>query len=276
MKKNKNTSIYYLLCIFLLAFLLSCQPHVEKGTIIVDVNGQILTLEQLRASYGADIWDAMLPEEQRDIINQWIELTLLYTRAVNQEYFRDDIALSFISDNVEKRIYANALISHELHNLTFTNEEMYNYYRLREAEFTEQVREYRVQRIFLNSQEEMQNIQRMLDNREIQFTTAAIRYSQEAIGRNGGDMAGFITKTGQDSLMWVELERVGQLTEISMPYNDGWIIARWREFRLSTASRSFTSVRREIEEIMREERRADLYDKVLFDARTQSKVTIYQ
>ncbi|MCL2064314.1 MAG: hypothetical protein FWG98_08085 [Candidatus Cloacimonetes bacterium] len=280
MKKNEKRkclcSIVILSILLIVFWFSACEKYEEIGTIIAEVNGHRLTIEQLRESYGDQYWDSLLPDEQREIINQWVELTLLYSRALNQDVFNDDIALDFMAQNAEKRIYANALISHELHNLTFSNEEMYNYYRLREAEFTEQIREFRVQRIFLNDEVEMENVKRMLDNREIQFTTAAIRFSQEPIGRNGGDMPGFITKVSPDSLLWEELNRVGQFTEISMPLNNGWVIARWREFRMATTSRSFYSVRDEIEEIMREEKKLDLYEKVLLDARRTSRVTIFQ
>ena len=260
--------------ILLSIILTNCKKAVEIGTIVASVDVHNLTIEQLKLSYGEEEWDAMEIEEQREIINQWIDLTALYSQAIKNEMFKEDLALKFMAENAKKKVYANALIAHELENMQFSNDELYNYYRLREAEFTEQIREFRVQRIMLNSEEEMQNVKRMLDNRDIAFTPAAQRYSQENIGRNGGFMANFVTRTSPDSLLWQELDKVAQYIEVTMPLGNGWVIARWQEFRTTTANRSFYAVRSEIEQLMKEERKFDLYEQVLRDARSSSKVII--
>ena len=261
-----------LIIISIILILSSCKEEKEIGTVVASVNGIYLTMEQLKASYGDEIWDEMTLEEQREIVQQWVDMTILYSHAENNEHFREDIALQFMANNALKKVFANALIAHELNNLSFSNEELYNFYRLREAEFTEQVREFRVQRIYFTNEENMQRVKRMLDNREIAFTPAAQRFSEEAIGRNGGFMANLVTKAGPDSLLWRELDRMERFFEITAPYGDGWVIARWQEFRTATANRSFYSVRSEIEEIMKEERKFELYEQILLEARIASQI----
>ena len=253
---------------------MACTVEQETGTVVAIVNDNILTLEQLEMAYTPEIWNEKSLETQRDIINQWVDLTLLFDHARNNELFNNDIALHFLAANASKKIFANALIAHELKNLNFTNDELYNYYRLREAEFTENVREFRVQRIFFNEEEDMRNVKTMLDNRQIAFTPAAQRYSEERIGRNGGYMENMVTKTGPDSLLWEQLDKMDRYHEITMYYDEGWIIARWFEFRNSTAHISFNNVREHIENQLREEKKYDLYEQVLWDARINSKVVL--
>jgi len=261
--------------VLILVFLfVGCTKDVEIGTVVASVDEFYLTLEQLHASYGEENWQMMSKVEQREIINQWVDLTLLYSKAVSNDYFKDDIVLQFMSSSAEKKVYSNALISYELNNIQFSNEELYNAYRLREAEFTEQVREFRVQRIFFNTEEAMREVKGMLDRGEIRFTPAAQRYSEEPIGRNGGYMSSLVTKTSPDSLLWVELNNMDQYYEVTAPYQAGWVIARWYEYRASIASKSFHSVREEIELLMREERRHELYNQILTNARISSRVII--
>ena len=258
----------------ILLLLASCTNEVEIGTVVAIVNDNVLTLEQLTESYTEDIWNNFSLEEQREIISQWVDLTLLFDYAQKQEFIAKDIALDFMANNAKNKIYANALIALELQNLKFSNDELYNYYRLREAEFTEQVREFRVQRIYFTDHDELTRVKTMLDNREIAFTPAAHRYSQENIGRNGGHMENVVTKNGPDSLLWEALDKMERFHEVILPINDGWIIARWTDFRVATSNISFYTVREDIEQIIRDERRNDLYEQVLWEARTASNVII--
>ena len=257
----------------ILILTLGCGETLSNQTIVATVGTQILTLETLNAAYGEENWNQKTLDEQREIINQWVELNILYENAIN--LFKNDLAINFTSENAKKKIYANALVSHEIENIEFTRDELFSFYRLREAEYTEQVREFRVQRIFFNTEHEMREIKAMLDARQINFTPAAQRYSREPIGRNGGYMANMVTKAGPDSLLWKEIDNLNQWYEVTMPYEEGWIIARWYEYRLSTATRSFNDVREEIENYLKESRRSNIFESVLEKSRETSNVSIF-
>ena len=262
-----------ILLLLVTMLLYGCKERLSKGEVIsvVTVNGETLYLEELLNSYGEE-WYEMSKEEQKQIIDNWIDLTILYTNALRNETIRDDPALQFQVRNAEKKIYANALISNALNNIEIANDELFNYYRLRQSEFVEQTREFRVQRIFLRTEEEMTRVKRMLDNKDINFLDAAIRYSEEGIGKNGGYMNSLVTKAGSDSLLWEELNKKDKFYEALMPYRNGYLIARWYDFRTATSNSSFYDVRDEIDKILREEKITTIYEQVLRDARMNSNV----
>jgi len=79
---ERGNPIITLLSIILLIFcIISCSEAKPEGTIVATVNNEVLTLETLKASYGEETWNQKSIQEQRQIINQWINLTLLYNYA---------------------------------------------------------------------------------------------------------------------------------------------------------------------------------------------------
>jgi hypothetical protein len=246
----------------------------EERTVIASVDGEELTLEILRDSFGIVDWDQMSRDEQRTAINQWINLTIMANLAKKDDDLHTDKTLRFMADNASKRVYANAIISKRLNSISISEEDLYNFYRLRQAEFVESVREYRVQRLFFRTEENMQRVRRMLDNREIRFDRAASIHSEESIGRNGGFMAGYVTKAGADSLLWRELNTKDKFGEVTMRYGNGWIIARYYDHREGTANISFYDVKEDIERMMKDERRSDVYELLLREARLKAKIVI--
>ena len=264
----------YILIMIAVVLVVGCEQEVQMGTVVASVNGENLTLETLKYVYSEDVWNGKTIEEQREIINQWIELTVLSRHANNDDDLKGSVNLRFRAENARKRIYANALIANELQKLNISHEEMYNYYRLRQSDFIEPIREFNVQRIFFRNEEDMIRVNDMITNREIEYTPAALRYSQEGIGRNGGHMSTLVTRTGPDSLMWRALNDMDRFHRVTMPYSNGWIIARWGDYRMATGNRSFFDVRDEIEQILRNERQAEVFERILREARTMAQITI--
>jgi len=246
----------------------------QDYTVLARVNNDILTLEEMRASFDGNEWDRMSKEKQREHINQWVNLTIMANLAKLDEDISGDISLKFISENAEKKIYTNAIISKRLNAMKISEEELYNYYRLRQAEFIQSVREYKVQRIFFRTEEEMKRVKQLLDTKQIGFTPAAQQYSQENIGRNGGYMGSFVTKAGADSLLWKQLNTRERFYEITMKYGEGWIIARFYDYNEGTMNSSFFDVRDAIEQKMKAEKQSDIYDLLLREAKINSSVVI--
>jgi len=265
-----------IIIIVLMILLSACDFTSSKQdfTILARVNNDILTLEEMRASFEGNEWDRMSKEKQREHINQWVNLTIMANLAKYDEDIADNISLKFIAENAEKKIYTNAIISKRLNALKISEEELYNYYRLRQAEFLQSVREYKVQRIYFRTEEEMRRVKSILDNKQIGFTPAAQQYSQEAIGRNGGYMSSFVTKTGADSLLWKELDKKEKFFEITMRYGDGWIIARYYDYNEGTTNSSFFDLKDAIEQKMKAEKQSDIYNLLLREAKINSSVVI--
>jgi hypothetical protein len=267
--------IFIVLTISLICItLVSCEEKIdyEEGEVLARVNHEILTLEVIRDSFGEEVWNEKSRELQREAINQWVNLTILTHLAQSDDILGADKSLQFVAENAGKRVFANALLSQRLKTMNFTDEELFNYYRLHQAEFVEGAREFKIQRIFFRHEPDMRRINRMLEAREINFNPAAERFSEEAIGRNGGFVNTFVTKTGPDSLLWVELNKVDKLQNVTMPYRNGWIIVRYTEHRESTVTSSFFDVREQIENRMRESRKSELYELLLREARHKSSI----
>jgi len=260
-----------------LAFLLSACDFTgskQDFTVLARVNNDILTLEEMQQSFEGNEWDRMTKDKQREHINQWVNLTIMANLAKYDEDIADNISLKFISENAEKKIYTNAIISKRLNAMKISEEELYNYYRLRQAEFIQSVREYKVQRIFFRTEEEMRRVKQLLDTKQIGFTPAAQQFSQENIGRNGGYMSSFVTKTGADSLLWRQLSTKEKFFEVTMRYADGWIIARYYDYNEGAMNSSFFDVRDAIEKKMKAEKQSDIYDLLLREAKINSSVVI--
>ena len=275
-KVKKKYMIKLIICsIFLILLIVACQKDEQhRGTIVATVNNDILTLEMLKAAFTDEIWNEKTLEEQRKIINQWIDLSVMAWYAVKNEELKECMHLRFLADSAKKRIYSNALIANELQRVNISNEEKFNYFRLRQTDFIEPIREFNVQRIFFRTEEEMERVNDMITNREIEYTPAARQYSQEGIGRNGGHMSTLVTRSGPDSLLWRELNQMERFHRVTMPYNNGWLIARWGDYRMATGNRSFFDVREEIEQILRNEKRVDIFEQLLQEARNLSQITI--
>jgi len=263
-------------CIILTIVMIGCDIYKPSRsfTVLAQVDNDVLTLEEIRESFGGAVWDKMSKETQRDHINQWINLTLIANLAKQDEEIADNLSISFTAKNAEKKLYTNALISKRINALKITEEELYNYYRLRQAEFVKSTREFKVQRIFFRTEEEMRQVRQLLDSRQITFTPAATTYSQEPIGRNGGYMSGFITEAGPDSLLWRELNKREKYNELNMRYAGGWIIARYYDTREGTLNKSFYDVKDEIETKMKAEKQSDFYNQILREAKYNSIVSI--
>jgi len=271
----KNKSMIIILAVFIMIGLqVSCEKDMQTGTIVASVNGEILTLEALKAAYTEEVWNGKPLDERREIINKWIELTILAWYANSNEDLKESLNLQFRAENATKKIYSNALIANELQRLHIAHEEKYNYFRLRQSDFIEPIREFNVQRIFFRNEEDMIRVNDMITNREIEYTPAAQRYSQEGIGRNGGHMSTLVTRSGPDSLLWRALNEMDRFHRVVMPHANGWIIARWGDYRMATGNRSFFDVRDEIEQILRNERQNEVFENLLREARTMSQITI--
>jgi len=261
-------------CLLATIFLVSCDlTNTSKAyTVLAKVDDDVLTLEEMREAFGAS-WDKMKTETQKEHINQWISMTLIANLAKQDEEIASNKAVKFNAKNAEKKIYTNAIIAKRLNAMKITEEELYNYYRLHQAEFIQSSREFKVQRMFFRTEEEMRRVRALLDARQIRFNGATEAYSQEPIGRNGGYMNGFVTQAGPDSLLWRELSTKEKWAEVNMRYENGWIIARYYDERDGTFNRSFYDVKDEIEKKMKSEKQNDLYNQILREARYNAIVT---
>ncbi|MCK9328870.1 MAG: hypothetical protein PHY08_00475 [Candidatus Cloacimonetes bacterium] len=266
--------IKILLILISLVVLASCNKNQVQEDILAQVEDEILTLTDVYNLYGEDAWNQMTFDEKSETVNQWVNLSLLSNYAKNNGYMEEDSPLRIKIENANKKIISNALISNEINNIEISDEDMYNYYKINQSEFLRPVKEFKIQRIFFYQKSDMEIVKKIIDNNELNYTTAAQKYSAEAIGRNGGYVSKLITKTGSDSLLWNELNKVNKFDVITMPYNDGYIIVRYYDSRENMTNLNFYELKDEIAEIIKQQRINNLYNDLLEEAKYDANIKI--
>jgi hypothetical protein len=130
--------------------MISCQPSVEEN-VIAQVNEEKLSLEELKANFTEQQWKNLTKEEKEEMVQDWIRLTLLAQEA-EKNGISDQQLIKNRLQTARKNILANALIAQNLAKITVTDEELFNYYRLHKNNYQKTHKEYRVQRIFVQSE----------------------------------------------------------------------------------------------------------------------------
>ena len=263
-----------LILIVILLILNACAKKNTKIIPVVEIENEILTLKDLHNLYGEDGWNELNYDKQTEIINQWINLTLLANYAKNSNYLNDDSPLKIQIDNANKKILSNALIANELSNIEISDEELFNYYKINQSEFVRPAKEFKIQRIFFHQKTEMDIVKSIIDNNEMTYTAAAQKYSAEGIGRNGGYVSNLVTKTGQDSLLWKELNKINKFDILTMPYKTGYIIVRYYDYRENMENLNFYEIKDEIAYMLKQSKMNEVYNNLLEEARIKAKIKI--
>ncbi len=265
-------NILLITCITFMLLLTACDNH--KGTIIAKVNEEVLTLEEFEKSFPSIEYNSMSAEKKREWINKWVELTLLAQKADQDDFLKDNNVMDFKIQNAVKKVKANAVINKELQSIMVSDEELFNYYRVHQGEFSKKYASYKVQRIFFNNQDDMLKVKNLLDNGSIKFTPAAIEYSQEDIGKYGGYMTESVTEKEPHTQLFNTLKSLVQYQYTTMPYNNGFIIVRYIESSEINQDASFEELKPEIEQAIIKEKRKDIYKNLIHDIKSESNIVI--
>lgn len=245
----------------------------KKGTVVAKVNEHVLTLEELQESYPSIEWNAMTNEQKRELINKWVDLTLLADKADEDDYLSNNPVLEFKIKNAEKKVKANAYIAQQIASLKVSDEELFNYYRVHQGEFNKTVQSLKVQRIFLKTQDEANRIKGLIDAGTLKFTPAAIQYSQEEFGKLGGYMTDPVTEINEKEI-WTALNTQQQYQSVVIPYKDGFLIARYIESSSSQQEGTFDDVKKDIEKAILQTKKNEIYKKIIEDIKKESNITI--
>lgn len=264
--------LYLIFAIMSTLFLMSCETG--KGTVIAKVNDEVLTLEQFQKSFPSIEFNAMSAEQKREWINKWVELTLLAQKADQDEFIKDNEIMNFKIENAIKKVKSNAFINKQLQAIKVSDEELFNYYRIHQGEFSKKMSSYKVQRIFFNNQEDMIRIKSMLDNGLIKFTPAAIQYSQEEIGKFGGFMSESVTESGDFAEIYKTLSTLSQYQYTTMAFNNGFMIVRYIELSEIQQDASFEDMKADIEKQIINSKRKDIYENLIKEIKTESDIVI--
>ena len=174
----------------------SCAKKEEK--IIAQVDNNKLLLEDLKCNFQEDVWKNMKIEEKQEYIQDWIQLTLL-SQESDKLKISETVEIKTNIKSAEMNIKSNALIAQRFSDITVSEEELFNYYKLHKSKFLKKSKEYKLQRILITDESELDMIREEIKNTS--FDEAAEKYSEENIGKTGG-FVGFISKKDVREVIW--------------------------------------------------------------------------
>ncbi len=260
---------YFIIVLVLSSILMSCSMFESKGEVVAQVGDTKLTMEEFRNNFTDKEWVSLSSGQKKEYVQQWVNLTLLANEAEKQGINKDKAVKNSIR-YAEQKILGNALIASRLDAEKISEEEMFNYYRIHQGEFSQPLKNYKIQRIFLTDPTQVNRVRAEIQS-GMKFEDAAKVYSQEEVGRNGGFM-GTVTSADADSAFWQAASRL-QLYEVSSLQKDnGYYIFRYYEEVAGTGETGFENQKDEIRRRILEERRKQVYDDLIQELKSKSDI----
>ncbi len=263
---------FLLLCLLLLILLTACGKKAEKGIALAQVNKEILYLENFKATFGVEEWDALNPELRKKYIEDWVNLTVLAQYA-DEQNLNKSLAVRQKMDYAAKKIKANALITQRLAQVQVSEDQMFNYFRLHQANFQKNAVEYNIQRIALKDKLNAENVMTQL-NQGMSFNEAVQRYSSEELKAKNGFM-GFISSAGADSSFWLAARNLPEKGFGLINKDQLWFIFRILEERTTSQEANFEDYRAEIKRKVILEKQDQIYQELIKEVKSQTGKIFY-
>jgi peptidyl-prolyl cis-trans isomerase C len=273
-KQSFGILIYLSALLLLLGFALltACNKKDEKGIALAQVNGETLYLENFKATFGVDDWEKLSPELRKKYIEDWVNLTVLAQYADKQGLNKKAEVKQRIS-YAAKKVKANALISARLNEVQVSEDQLFNYFRLHQAEFQKNAVEYSIQRIALKDKLIAENVMQQL-GAGMNFNEAVQRYSQEELkARNG--MMGFVNTAGADSSFWLSARNLGENGFGLLNKDQLWFVFRITEQRTTAQEANFEDYRAEIKRKVLLEKQDQIYQELIKDIKSRTDKIYY-
>ncbi|MEA2096053.1 MAG: hypothetical protein U9P73_05100, partial [Candidatus Cloacimonadota bacterium] len=105
------------------------------------------------------------------------------------------------------------------------------------------------------------------------FKDAAIEYSEEIAGRNGGYI-GFISKKNVHENIWSALISLRKHYYKSVETNRGFYVLRFYDTRIVYTNKTFLEVKDKIRKTVTKKKKEDLFDNLIKELRNKSEITI--
>lgn len=258
-----------ILVIIFAVILISCIQTEEEIT-IAQVNNVKLTEENLKANFSDKEWKEFTIDMKKEIIQDWIQLTLLAQEADVLKISQSPKIKEKIK-SAELNIKANALISSKFANITVSEDELFNYYKIHKNEYITNHKEYKVQRIFTKQKDKLNIILEAIKNTS--FKEAAIKYSEESAGNNGG-YVGFISQQNSHINIWNTLKSLQKYYYKTVETERGFYILRYYDTRNISNEKTFLEVRDEIKIAVEKKKKEELYDNLIQELKNKSEIII--
>ncbi len=256
--------------LLLLIMLFSCQKTDNENYAVAQVNDETLLIEDLKANFTEQQWNNITKAQKEDIVQDWIRLTMLAQEAENIG-ITEQQAIKNKIETAEKNILANAVIAQKLAEVTVTDEDMFNYYRMHKSNYQKTHKEYKLQRIFIQTEALLDSVRAAIS--ETSFKEAAIKYSQESAGSNGGYL-GFVSQRDIPANQWNVLSRLKKYHYQSVKSDEGYYVIRYYDERDVKTEKTFVEVKDEVRLTLIEMKKQEAFDNLIEDLKIKSEITI--
>lgn len=183
----------------IMLLLLAACSNQEKseGTVIADVNGEVLTLEELIYQIPAEYRGQMNEEGFKGVVDNWVNTELLYQKALEKGLDKDPEIQAIIKAGIREAI-ARKLVDNEMSLLTFVPPAMVDsIYHTQQESFKLERDRLRASHILLATKGEADAIHGRL-KKGADFADLARDYSGDrSTAEQGGDI-GYFTSDSMD------------------------------------------------------------------------------
>lgn len=259
-------SIFIMLILFAFS---ACSLFENKGEIVAQVSKENLTLDEFKANFTEEEFNAFSNEQKREYIQQWINLTLLAQEAENTGLSSDKSVRNQVR-YAEKKVLGNALIAARLEAERISEEDLFKYYRIHQGDFVRPLMNYKVQRIYVSDASLAAKVRQEIAG-GLSFEDAAKIYSLETLGQNGG-YAGIVTPNDTDSTFWQAVSKVNLYEIVTLQKDNGYYLLRSYEEEQGTGEAGFDGLKDEIRRRILDEKRRQVYDDLLRELKSKSDV----
>lgn len=260
----------FLLLVLIISFFCACNKKVDEK-IVAQVNDEVLTENQFKSSFSENQLLNLSQEDKQIFVNQWINLTLFSQEGKrlgisDEAYIKEKVKLA------QKKVISNAVLAQAISEINLNEDDLFDYYKLHKSKYQNEIDQYKMQRIFVSNKAKLDIvIKEMKDS--LKFTDAAKKYSEETLGNSGG-YTGFLGIKDVDKEIWDTVKNLKKWYYQSVKVSNGYYVIRWYEKRKVKEIRKFRNVKDEIEKIVFEERKSQLYDQIIEDLKQNSKIKI--
>ncbi len=266
-----NKSLIILL-LTVIIFVAACEKKPDNSAKLAEVNGEVLSLDAFKSTFGVEEWDSLDVARRKQYVEDWVNLTLLAQEAERQKLDEEPSLQQRIS-YATKKVKANALIAEELSRINISEDQLFSYFRIHQAEFIKPVLLYDIRRIRLQDKISAENVLQQL-NSGMRFDAAVRQYSTGELKYRGGAM-GFVSPESEDSLFWQAASAIEPDEYGIVNADNAWYIISYTQSKEGDSEANFENHRAEIRRRIILERQEEVYQKLLRQIKAKQQNIYY-
>jgi len=246
--------------------------QVKAGKVLVRVNGEELTEEEMRAELSLAYGDSILPGAKLDYLNRWIDNQLLYEEAKRRgleklpevkmrarQAARDIMVLSLLNDQIAK-------------NIQVSEDEARRFYDQNKDFFKREQEEVRASHILFSSQAQADSVSARLKKGE-DFKLLARELSLDSLTRNTGGDIGYFSLSNTDPVV-ARVASGLQTGMVSPPFKTamGYHILKVTDRKPKGSIRDFEEVKATLMNQLLQEKRNQAISSLLGELKKKAKI----